>query len=774
MSFHTEGGYDSLLIRSYKWNGLVPALTFSLEQNQTLIWTADSWLSRPGWRICPDIQEVPTPSSMWSVNGSCSVDADDCLTSPNFPQNYGSSESCYVTVLWPHHPAIVADFRTEQEHDMLTINGINYSGSQIPYMMRMDGEMIWTSDQGSQKAGWRICPLEAAASWNPSPTTLHTVACDSIDWTDACGKTCRFYEEQNECTISGDYGVGWPRVLKRPYKSFASFSKDGLNSLVACCSCGGGALMVSGSFIVKVADIHNFFSNSASQNWIKESVSFFLGVTMTALELAISATSSNDTGQHSFAVDYTVATDYPAKLGNSTVRALSTTRAWSLGGQLTQRISSSGQMSLQKLINAKNIRIVGRSGQKHRGRLEIFQSGQWGTVCSRYFTDIEARIACRELGYSDGVSKGSTATMDIHLVWLEQVKCNGNEQSWMDCTLTWWKNTSLCDRRQDHASVECSIPTCIDSPAGWTDSWGYTCSVYSTYNFCNDVGDYSHGWDMTSMGTFEDRTANNHTAKTACCACGGGDVVRCQDEPIDWRDQKGFTCVNYEVYDWCNTSGGKGPGWNRYRDDNENLDTYAHLGFSAATACCACGGGACKPGSYAEPKHATTVCSPCPRGRYTKNKASVSCDLCEPGTMQSHEGATECIQCQMGSYASAHGSSICRACTPGRVGGASHTCSKCPQGHIQSQAGATFCQACSPGTFAPEAGYSECSMCPEGYFTAANAASACWHCGTGEFFNLKGASGCKRCPAGKYASKAGMVQCEHCDSGTYSNSLGAQ
>ncbi|XP_046513022.1 neurotrypsin isoform X2 [Equus quagga] len=72
---------------------------------------------------------------------------------------------------------------------------------------------------------------------------------------------------------------------------------------------------------------------------------------------------------------------------------------------------------------------------KKEGRVEVFINGQWGTICDDGWTDKDAAVICRQLGYK-GPAKARTMAYfgegkgPIHV---DNVKCTGNERSLADC-----------------------------------------------------------------------------------------------------------------------------------------------------------------------------------------------------------------------------------------------------------------------------------------------------------------------------------------------------
>ena len=81
---------------------------------------------------------------------------------------------------------------------------------------------------------------------------------------------------------------------------------------------------------------------------------------------------------------------------------------------------------------------TGADAEGVAGILEVSGSSTWGTVCDDGFTDIDARVACFELGFSRGLAiepseAGFTGDFDDDPIVLDDVACTGVEPELAEC-----------------------------------------------------------------------------------------------------------------------------------------------------------------------------------------------------------------------------------------------------------------------------------------------------------------------------------------------------
>ena len=88
--------------------------------------------------------------------------------------------------------------------------------------------------------------------------------------------------------------------------------------------------------------------------------------------------------------------------------------------------------------------------------MEIFYNGKWGTVCDDDWGMNDARVVCRQLGFSDPVSAPGSARFGAGSgqIWLDNVGCSGSESSIANCQHGGW-GVENCGHSED-ASVICS------------------------------------------------------------------------------------------------------------------------------------------------------------------------------------------------------------------------------------------------------------------------------------------------------------------------------
>ncbi|XP_038154305.1 soluble scavenger receptor cysteine-rich domain-containing protein SSC5D-like [Cyprinodon tularosa] len=132
-------------------------------------------------------------------------------------------------------------------------------------------------------------------------------------------------------------------------------------------------------------------------------------------------------------------------------------------------------------VICEEVRLIGPT--RCSGRVEVYSSGSWGTVCDDAWDMNEAEVLCRQLGCGPAVSAPAMAHFGpgTGSIWLDEMGCLGSENSLFECSHPGF-GTHNCGHNDD-AGVICAAPVRLTGPSRCSgrvevydgQTWGSVC-----------------------------------------------------------------------------------------------------------------------------------------------------------------------------------------------------------------------------------------------------------------------------------------------------------
>uniref|UniRef100_A0A663MV70 Soluble scavenger receptor cysteine-rich domain-containing protein SSC5D n=1 Tax=Athene cunicularia TaxID=194338 RepID=A0A663MV70_ATHCN len=147
------------------------------------------------------------------------------------------------------------------------------------------------------------------------------------------------------------------------------------------------------------------------------------------------------------------------------------TKAW--GDNICNHVEdASVECSEVDVLEGGPVRLVD-GPNKCAGRVEVLHENRWGSICDDHWDMKDAEVVCKQVGCGSPLSAPGSARYrrGSDIIWLDDVECNGTEESIFDCQARPWGEHN-CYHGED-ASV-----TCTGNASPWETDTGGSCKEY--------------------------------------------------------------------------------------------------------------------------------------------------------------------------------------------------------------------------------------------------------------------------------------------------------